>query len=109
MKQGGGRTSKAEQVANLEQKLVRNHAVVVFFAASGIAMMVAEVRSTRPSAWLCALGWVGAGAGAVWGGVGGGHSLIRPFSVSHSLSLPGLAFGFGLYLSVTSLFGRSFC
>ena len=37
------------------------------------------------------------------------HSLIRTFSVSHSLSLPGLAFGFGLYLSVTSLFGRSFC
>ena len=37
------------------------------------------------------------------------HSLIRPFSVSHSLSLPGLAFGFCLYLSVTSFFGRSFC
>jgi len=37
------------------------------------------------------------------------HSLIRTFSVSHSFPLPGLAIGFGLYLSVTSDFGRSFC
>ena len=37
------------------------------------------------------------------------HSLIRTFSVSNSLPLPGLAIGFGLYLSVTSDFGRSFC
>tara|TARA_B100000683_G_scaffold39935_1_gene35281 strand:- start:64 stop:288 length:225 start_codon:yes stop_codon:yes gene_type:complete len=37
------------------------------------------------------------------------HSLIRTFSVSNSLPLPGLAIGFGLYLSVTSDFGSSFC
>ena len=37
------------------------------------------------------------------------HSIIRTFSVSHSLSLPDLTFGFGLYLSVTSVFGHSFC
>ena len=47
MKQGGGRTSKAEQVAKLEQKLVRNHAVVFFFAASGVATMEPEVRTAR--------------------------------------------------------------
>ena len=59
--QAGGRTSKAEQVAKLEEKLLRNHAVVLFFAASGIAMMVAEVRATRNCRQLgCVLcaGWV---------------------------------------------------
>ena len=59
--QAGGRTSKVEQVAKLEEKLLRNHAVVLFFAASGIAMMVAEVRATRNCRQLgCVLcaGWV---------------------------------------------------
>ena len=45
MQKAGTRLSKAEQVAQLEQKLLRNHAVVVLFAASGIGMMVAEVHT----------------------------------------------------------------
>ena len=40
---------------------MRNHAVVFFFAASGVAMMVAEVRSTRNC---CQHGQVTATAGA---------------------------------------------
>ena len=102
-KQGGGRTSKTEQVAKLEEKLVRNHAVVLFFAASGIAMMVAEVRANCRqhgcvlcAGWvrvrvlcgaeqvgLCALCWVGAGAGAVWGG-----ERARPQLPVHHLRVP---------------------
>ena len=38
----GARTSKSDQVSILEEKLVRNHAVVCVFAALGIGMMVAE-------------------------------------------------------------------
>ena len=104
-KQGGGRTSKTEQVAKLEEKLVRNHAVVLFFAASGIAMMVAEVRANcrQHGCVLCA-GWVrvlvlvlcgaeraglralccvSAGAGAVWGG-----DRARPQLPVHHLRVP---------------------
>ena len=104
-KQGGGRTSKTEQVAKLEEKLVRNHAVVLFFAASGIAMMVAEVRANcrQHGCVLCA-GWVrvlvlggaeraglcalccvvaGAGAGAMWGG-----ERARPQLPVHHLRVP---------------------